>query len=144
MKYRPRFSLKQILFAVTLLCVWLGWNAYHVHRRIELRKLLQSTSCTIVELCEIDEWKVSGDESHFSPDSVELLSRKTFDGSLFLPTQRSGEISFIRRLMGDEPVFAIWVGRETDTRIYREAFPEARVLAASRGEGEGEGGSNSK
>lgn len=119
-----------LFVVVAMLSAWLGWNASIVHRRNELRKTLVGTNGTVIFWQQMEEWQSSGSTKQFAPDASDLLSRRTFEGPVYFPSDYFHKFSAVRRFMGDKPVFAIRVSRDTDTRAYRDLFPEARVVAA--------------
>jgi hypothetical protein len=111
MRRWTRFSVRTLLLAVTLLCVWLGWQAYIVRERKELRTLIQNRGGWIDQ---------SVNDDPFLDDT----------GIVPLPP----DLPMVRQWLGDENVHriiligdAVTVGERA--RIER-AFPEAVIRPA--------------
>jgi hypothetical protein len=100
-----RFSLGTLLLAVTIFCVWLGWQASIVRERNSLR----------------DRFK----------DRVSFLDRVNDDfGELFgVPASRPPGLSWIREKMGDRWIDTILCSglASEDVERLQVAFPEAIV-----------------
>lgn len=108
---RFRFGLRTMFAVVTVLCIWLGWNAYVVQRRIQLRRNVERESGKVWTLSEYEANPI------FAHD-IGMMARPT--------------VSAWRRLLGDEGIVQINVGKLFgDGEKFRELeswFPEAEVV----------------
>jgi hypothetical protein len=110
-----QFQLQTFLLAVTVACVWLGWQCRIVHERREVRRLI-------------------GEVEGF----VEPLNFCGLAADLY---EQGPEPSFMRRLLGDESLRGqmIVCPRATDASLearMRAAFPEAQFLRSDISEEE--------
>jgi hypothetical protein len=96
-----RYSIRTLLIAITILCVWLGWNYRIVEERKAVMKLIESRGGHII----------AGDP--FSS-----------------PPEYPPDVSWIRTLLGDEGRYAFDLPEsmpdEERARVI-QAFPEADV-----------------
>lgn len=103
------FSLRTLLIGVTLVCLWLGWEAYVVRQRKAM--MLDMKARLYVEFTTAAEF-----ESRFGPAGAPV------------PVAR---VSTLRRWLGDEAIQEIGVVSlvvpEPDQARLRRWFPEARV-----------------
>lgn len=129
---RPRFSLKSLLVAVTLLALWLGWNAVIVKERKSWLDFIRDKNFSATTFQEGDGSASQVTKHRIAPYVLEGMRIRNRGGPAYGP-QSAGDISWIRRLLGDEAVFFILVDSlfENDTEQLgqlREAFPEATVV----------------
>lgn len=104
-----RFSLRGMLLAVTLLAVWLGWNASIVHKR----------KAMLAKMAEADVFL------NHRINLVAFAKRQTVAKLLFTSPQAT-----IRWMLGDSELYAIGFPRgypqhEMDTAA--KLFPEAKL-----------------
>src|SRR5690348_7256064 len=113
-----RFSIRTLLVAVTIFCVWLGWQWRLVHERRTLRaRILEQGG------------SVYGDELSLQYRADEVV-RMNVNGT----DARVPPIPLLRRVIGDERVLLISSGfkSEAELALVRGAFPEAQVLEPQR------------
>ena len=118
-----RFSLRTLFVAVTVLCVWLGWNANTVQKRKTL-------------LREIKYCARSADRS-IGEDELGYAGLETTEASpKWQPFFKSGDyehvrVSAIRRLLGDESCLSLHLPQSLDRNAIEraeKAFPEAVLV----------------
>ena len=104
-----RFSVRTLLIAVTIFCVWLGWQVHIVRERSNLRQRFA--------------------------DRVIFLG--TGSGRVWGSTGVTPSLSLVREAMGDRAVETIQLPRldfalrglePSDVDSLRRAFPEAAVI----------------
>jgi hypothetical protein len=111
-----RFSLRAMLAAVTILCVWLGWESSVVRRRQQLIRQAEAEGYEFIGILTVD--------------GIEMLPRGTID-----PPDK---ISFIRHWLGDKPVNDVYYYEfspgYSQQRLLElmQAFPEATFQARLR------------
>jgi hypothetical protein len=110
-----RWSLRTFLLAVAILCVWLGWNVNLVHQRNELRHDIRRNGGYII----LDSHVLGP----LDADDNEVTGNLVFD-----VTGPEYELSLVRRLLGDERVAGIMLGRQSDVSEARRLFPEIEVF----------------
>jgi hypothetical protein len=103
----PQFQLRTFLLAVTVACVWLGWQCRIVHERREVRRLIGEVEGFVEPL-------------YLCGNATDLY-------------EQGPEPSFLRQLLGDESlrgqliVYPRTAAASLEARI-RAAFPEAQFL----------------
>jgi hypothetical protein len=106
-----RYSIRTLLVAVSLFCVWLGWQTSIVRERRDVRALLRQRKAVV--------------GTNYDPY---VLGRE--QGRLVHPVfTAQPSITWIRAAMGDEGVRCIIVkalSRDEQERVAK-AFPEARI-----------------
>jgi hypothetical protein len=112
-----RFSLRTMFVAFTLVAVWLGWNVHIVRQRK-------------AKLAELEA----------SPFRVVVTTRANYE-ALYNTNEPMPQVSYLRRLMGDQPVYwikfvALWGVSDAEFNATAALFPEARVGGLFRHERE--------
>jgi hypothetical protein len=102
------FSIRTLLVAVTILCVWLGWQVHLVRERKELRSLIEQRGGWIEQLLESDN---------------------PFDDGPAIAAPAPPEPPIVRQWLGDESVRRIVLLTDSVTAGEKariaDAFPEA-------------------
>jgi hypothetical protein len=100
-----RYSIRTLLVAVTILCVWLGWQVSIVHERMSVRKQLEGRAYLV---------------------ETTLDSLGSSSGQAGTPAPR---LSSIREAVGDRWVNGIcyWQLEPAELERVKKAFPEARI-----------------
>ncbi len=110
-----RFSLRTLFVALTLACLWLGWNVNKVRNRKHLIKWADNHG---VEFREFSRWRT------FSPQLREHQAVR-------LP-QTTGIGWFRKTFLEDQPAESIWIPEvwrnEVEVAQIKEAFPEAEIF----------------
>ncbi len=131
------YNLRTFFAALTVLCLWLGWNANVVQQRNRLREQAR------VELAERVDWQFAFFNDGESPPkpprapnakNVRKYSvlRRDYDAHLCLkqmasrPTA-SRQVSWLRKWLGDESIDLILVFGDSNHDLARSRFPEAHV-----------------
>ena len=118
---RLRFTLRTLFVLVTVLCLWLGWNAGTVHHRRQLRAQMIARG-----------WIFFGDsaDANSAGTALPILTR-------MLPRSDVSP-SWIRQMLGDSLV--PWIGyprgvprseSKRDEDLLESAFPEAQFIETS-------------
>src|SRR5262245_17735800 len=99
-----RFSVRTLLVAITILCVWLGWQVSIVRYRRTAREKIEASGGNLLD-------GLGGN----------IVLRR--DGH---PLQ---SINWVRRMIGEEKVWVVWFPRTAtnDDLTTAAAFPEAAV-----------------
>lgn len=119
--FRLRFTLRTLFVLVTVLCLWLGWNASTVHHRRQLRAQMIARG-----------WIFFGDSADAGATGslLPILTR-------MLP-RSDVSLSWIRQMLGDSLV--PWIGypraiprseSKRDENQLESAFPEAQFIETS-------------
>jgi hypothetical protein len=109
-----RFSLRTLFVLFTVLAVWLGWNAQHVHERKAI-------------LAEITRLQATGTR-YLCLETLEDNPQFTFPAGSQDPALV--RVPSIRRLFGDETCLYLGVPGPLDPRLVERmelAFPEAQL-----------------
>src|SRR5688572_18516465 len=102
-----RYSVRTLLIAVTILCVWLGYEANHAYRRLQARNRLETSGAGVLIL----------DYEQFDHMMSVLVWREThpdeaiIDGAYTKLGDGAYRISWIRRLLGDRSIDAVYFER---------------------------------
>ena len=102
-----RFSIRTLLLAVTVFCVWLGWQANVVRERNAMRRWISNRGGAI------------------DPNDFSWIGQ-----GMYQPTQL-GEPSLARRLLGDKRVSFVYLPSDQvgEARRVREVFPDAEIVS---------------
>ena len=114
-----RFSLRTLFIAMTVFCLWLGWNVQIVHERNAMRhKIRRDGGWVVIENPakgpDIAQGPVN-DEGTEIPDHV----FRVFD----IETDGVNPIPLVRRMLGDEFVVMVRVKRESEVESVQRIFP---------------------
>jgi hypothetical protein len=117
MRRWPRFSLRMMFVAFTVVAVWLGWNVHVVQQRKAKLAELQADNFRVV-----------------------VLTRAEHE-ALYNTNAPMPQISYLRQLLGDEPVYwikfvSLWGVSDAEFNATADLFPEARVMGMFRAERE--------
>jgi len=110
-----RFSLRTLLVGVTVLAVWLGWNANVILQRKAMRRWIEQVGGRAA---------VDGQTAELSGETYLPLFWRQAD-------ERSWRITPWRRLMGDQPLDVIVIPPGVgagNIRLIRMLFPEVRMI----------------
>ncbi len=117
----PRFSLRTLLLATTLVALWLGWNHRVVQRRLEARQLILQDGGVVFVQRQSKVFPLAAD------GQPTIASGLTYD-----LIGQSPRITWVRRLLGDDTVDLVMIRPAAGNRISRSevaaAFPEADIL----------------
>ena len=108
-----RFSVRTLLIAVTVLCVWLGWQVSVVRERAQMLKRIHDDNgyCQLLEVMEAE----------FSPSNR--------------PYYEAYRVSSVRSLLGDKTVTRVTLDGEmepSDLEAIERLFPEATITVMGR------------
>jgi hypothetical protein len=109
----PRFSIRTLLIAVTVFCVWLGWQLQIVRERKAVRELVVHSGGIYGVYVE----------NYGEPPDVAIAPT--------LVARRAFDIPWYRRLFGDIAVRKIKAPRRwPDAQLRRaaDAYPEADIV----------------
>jgi hypothetical protein len=97
----PKFSVRTLLVAVMVFCVWLAWQVHVVHRRQAMLKTILLRG-----------------------GGIDFENRNELRDRMLSP-----QLPLIRRMLGDEAVFLLRLNKPTKDEIAlaRERFPEVEV-----------------
>ena len=129
-----QFSFKLLLAVLTLAAIWIGWNTSIVNNRKRLlRSLDQNTA--VIRQQSLDDFKAAGyrlnNVTRHELDVLGAFNQRRY--TLYkLRSPKSGDLSYIRRLLGDEPFHVIELDKDSDREEYLSAFPEAQIFAPFR------------
>ena len=116
MKFRPRFSLKTLLAAITCFGVWFGWQTHIVRVRQDYEQRKTSMGWIFR----------TSDDALADKESVAAIQT----GHAAIPPQ----ISWVRRLLGDHAIYGIAIpdpsrkGAFQDTQEAKKIFPEVKFV----------------
>jgi len=121
---RLQFSLRTLLFVVTLLCIafaWVGWQVRIVQeRKAKLAKLLSAG--IVVTLDNVREFAKGGPHGVWDDVLIPAEPVVLRDGST--------DILWYRRWLGDEAVVIFWTNHKLTAEErgnVEQIFPEAKV-----------------
>src|SRR4051812_12404225 len=105
-----RFSVRTLLIAVTIFCMWLGWQVSIVReRRAVMDAAYAQDSLTAF-------WPYP--EFEPDPDFADKVEEQKADAM---------RLSFVRRMMGDKPIDRVYCRVPELMKRIDDAFPEAEI-----------------
>jgi hypothetical protein len=130
-----RFSLRAFFIVFTALTLYLGWNVYLVQRRSQLLARRAEHGAHVVKNWEGDAGAPQADKDRVAPTVMAFFESRNKFGSnpkiLLSGPETHGDLSFIRRALGDELVAWIVLTDAAALSAYRDAFPEATIVVDS-------------
>jgi hypothetical protein len=145
-----RFSLRTMFVAFTVVAVWLGWNVYIVRQR---KAFISSLPAPCLARAGLGA-KSSDPRERMTAEQVYLVESLALDMDLDAVLRRrgmspgqgdpftkltptiSGELSWLRQQLGDQPYWLISYLQGPSAARAHALFPEAIVsLRTSRGHG---------
>lgn len=113
--WRLKFGVRTLLLALTVLSVWLGWNANIVRERRIARKDIEASGATVIESDAPGSW----------PYHIPI-------GYSLVMIRPATPLSTVRGMMGDISVSAIIVreqgSMERQVSLAEARFPEAKII----------------
>lgn len=126
-----RFSLRTLLVAFTAVAVWLGLNVRLVQRRRDFIASLPAPASARKYWGEVS----AAEKPFLMADDISAVFRlphlgyDTVPYTVHEPTA-SGELSWIRRQLGDQSYCQITYYPGPSAEAARQLFPEARIMVA--------------
>ena len=120
-----RFSLRSLFVAVTVICVWLGWNLNTVRERQKIRNWVVANGGTVVVGEKSFIWFVFMVSSNGHMGRARKFDFERLEQQCVVPLQR--------RWLGDEEVYCIFMpftANEADVRQAIACFPGSEILAS--------------
>jgi hypothetical protein len=128
-----RFNLKAMFVVFTLVAIWLGWNVSIVQQRKHLRALIDDRPASggtmaVITAAEGNAAAPKAVKDQIAPHVIEAFQIRNRGGTTIGP-RSGGDLSLLRRWLGDELVFIILLDDELDIREEVEStFPEAMIV----------------
>jgi hypothetical protein len=128
-----RFSLKALFVVFTLAALWLGWNVSTVQERKRLRAMLDGRPGNggVTGFVTYDEGNAAAPQAvkrRIAPIVSDAFNIRNRGGNVTHP-RAYGDLSIVRRWLGDELVFIILLDGDSPLREdAKDAFPEAMIV----------------